>query len=74
MIKKALKKEVLRNKHIQKKDGSINLYELSKITGLHITSLNNFFYKDKDFTTKSIQKIFDALGVVDIIFVLKCDF
>ena len=62
MLREKIKTEALK-KGFRKPDGTINIYELSKQSGLQITQLNNYLKGKTDLSGSNIEKLFKVLSI-----------
>jgi len=62
MIREKIKKEALKQ-GFQKKDGTINVYELAKQAGLQRKQLGDYLKAKTDFGGKNIEKLFKVLNI-----------
>lgn len=62
MIRTKIKKEALKQ-GFQKKDGTINVYELAKQSGLQRKQLGDYIKDKTDLGSKNIEKVFKVLNI-----------
>ena len=62
MIRKKIKAEALKQ-GFRKSDGTINVYELAKLSGLQRKQLGDYLKEKTDFGGKNIEKLFRVLSI-----------
>ena len=62
MFRTKIKTEALKQ-GFRKSDGTINIYELAKQSGLQITQLNNYLKGKTDLSGSNIEKLFKVLNI-----------
>lgn len=62
MFRQKIKTEALKQ-GFRKPDGTINVYELAKQSGLQITQLNNYLKGETDLKGCNIEKLFEVLSI-----------
>jgi transcriptional regulator with XRE-family HTH domain len=65
MLRKKIKAEVLSQ--------GLSIYRLSQMSGLQITQINDFLKGKTNPTVETIERLLEALGVIDLILIKQSD-